>query len=181
MAHRHSSSSSCGSCGGGSYQPPAPTPTPYDPCAGGLAGGAPRREASCGCGCGGRGGCRSTALARTKTYGDCAPWKPSCETQDALRECAKVALCDLLRCVSEVLCPDGKFDVANFRNQDHLVAGNEAAAPKAPIGEQLVNCVGQALCSFMHCLPDALCPEPCPPGDVPIDCLPCDYAVEVVR
>jgi hypothetical protein len=156
-----------------------------------VPGGAPRREAGCGCGCGGRGGCRSTALAKTKTYGDCAPWKPSCETQDALRECAKVALCDLMRCLSETLCPDGKFDLANFRQDDQEApaagadGGVHGGPPavrtaKAPIGEQLINCVGQALCSFMHCLPDALCPETCAPS-VPVDCVPCGYAVEVLR
>ena len=174
MAHGYSSSRGCSSCGGSSYQPPAPTVTPYDPCAGGRGSVAPPREVGCGCGCGGRGGCARTAMTRTKTYGDCPPWKPSCETQDALRECAKVALCDLLRSVSEVLCPDGRFDLANF---------NQPSAVNQPsIGEQLANSVGQALCSFMHCLPDALCPtDDCGSAATPVDCLPCDYAVEVMR
>ncbi|MEZ4399299.1 MAG: hypothetical protein R3B06_04725 [Kofleriaceae bacterium] len=151
-------------------KPTSPPVTSYDPCAGGLALTAPTREAGCGCGCGGAGGCRTGASAPTRTYGDCPPWKPSCETQTAVRDCAKVALCDLLRCVSETLCPDGQFDVANFQT------GNGGR----PLGEQLVNCLGQALCSFMHCLPEALCPEPCAPA-TPVDCLPCGYAVEVVR
>jgi hypothetical protein len=170
MAHSHSSSRGCGSCGG-SHQPPAREPTsPYDPCAGGLSSHALVREGGCGCGCGGRGGCRAggALTPRQKTYGDCAPWKPSCESQDALRECAKAALCDLLRCMSELLCPDGKFDY-------------QALQASKTLSTDLVNCLGQAACSFMHCLPDALCADSCPPAKAPIDCLPCGYAVEVVR
>lgn len=166
----HRSSGNCGSCGGHHHPPPALPPAPSDPCAGGLVSSAAPRETGCGCGgrCGGR--CAAGA-ARPRTYGNCAPWRPSCETQDALRDCVKVALCDLLRCVSDTLCPDGVFDMANFRDR-----GDDEPS----VGEELVNCFGQALCSFMHCLPDALCPE-VGPGRAPIDCLPCDYAVEVVR
>lgn len=171
MAHSHSSNSrGCGSCGGGSsYQPPSPQPSPYDPC-GSTALTAPKEKA---CGCGKRGGacsCKTSRKApapRNYHKQDCPTLAISCETKTALRECARTALCDFMRCLSETLCPDGKFDIQNLQNNDQLRV-------------DLVNCVGQLACSFMHCLPDALCPEPCEPA-APVDCLPCGYAVEVLR
>lgn len=162
MAHSHSSSRGCGSCGGGSYQPPEPPPPVYDPCAGGLTTSARARECACGGGCG-------TRVPRTRTYDreQCPTFAISCETKLAVRDCLKDALCELLRCVSDTLCPDGRFDIETLRGSETL-------------REDLINCVGQAACTFMHCLPDALCPEPCE-TTVPVDCLPCGYAVEVVQ
>lgn len=118
---------------------------------------------------------RSTAAPPTRTYdsAQCPTFAISCETKQALRDCAKVALCDLLRCVSEALCPDGKFDLDQFK------AKNDDGTTKRSLQTELINCLGQAACSFMHCVPEALCPEPC--GAAPVECLPCSYAVEVVR
>jgi hypothetical protein len=199
MDHRSSSFSAgsssgstrgCGSCGGGSYHPPAVAPSSCDPCAGGLTSSASRREASCGCGRGGGCSCGSTAMVRaapawaTRTYDreQCPTFAISCETKQALRDCAKVAFCDLLRCVSETLCPDGQFDVERFSTKPPPVivpGGSAATTPQRTLQAELLNCVGQALCTFMHCVPQALCPEPC--DRAPVDCLPCGYAVEVLR
>jgi hypothetical protein len=163
MAHSSSSSRGCGSCGGGTYQPPAPTPV-HDPCAGGLTVHGRPKEKACGCR-----SCRGTApVARNYHKADCPTLAISCETKQALRDCAKVALCDFLRCVTETLCPEGDFDLDVLRKNDKL-------------GDELINCVGQLACSFLHCVPEALCPEPCDELPAPIDCLPCDYAVEVSR
>jgi hypothetical protein len=172
-------SSRCGTCGG-SHHIAAPPPTPaYDRCTGGLepVPRPPDKCTGCGGGCGDDCGCGCSGCSksepRTKTYDSekCPTFSISCETKDALRECVKVALCDLLRCVSGTLCPDGRFDSDIFdstKNPD--------------IGKQLIDCVGQAACSFMHCLPDALCPPACDDKpDSHVDCLPCGYAVEVVR
>jgi hypothetical protein len=191
MSYRTSSSSrGCATCGGGSYHPSAPPPAVYDPCAGGLAPSAVSRERGCGCGCSGGGACSCTkAVARTRTYDSakCPTFAVSCETKLALRDCAKVALCDLLRCVSETLCPDGEFDLSRFEKHEIAPGGigdaggtDAVATPRPSLQTELINCVGQALCTFMHCVPQALCPEPCA-LPAPVDCLPCDYAVEVVR
>lgn len=173
MAHSHSKGSrGCGTCGGGSYTaPPAAAPV-FDPCGNNLAISRPKEKS---CGCGKRGGsCRcGTARPRPapkpRNYKkeECPTFAISCETKQALRDCVRTALCDMLKCLSETMCPDGKFDISN-------VQGN------AQLRTDLINCVGQAACSFMHCLPEALCPEPCEPA-APVDCLPCGYAVEVVR
>jgi hypothetical protein len=171
MAHSHSSSSrSCGACGG-SYSPPSPQPQPYDPCGTAMVPTKPK-EASCGCGK--RGGACSCKTGRKKApaprnyqRADCPTFVISCETKQAVRECARTALCDFMRCLSETLCPDGKFDIERLSGNDQMRT-------------DLINCVGQLACSFIHCLPDALCPEPCEPA-APVDCLPCGYAVEVLR
>ena len=95
-------------------------------------------------------------MPRTKTYdpAQCPTLAISCETKAALRDCVKVALCDFVRCVTDVLCPSGKFDANVFNNQ--------------ATAQQLTNCIGQLACSFLHCLPDALCPEPCEPPAAPL-------------
>lgn len=165
VTHARPSSSGCASCGG-SHRLPEPPPTPIDPCAGGLAP-PPRPHDSCGCG-----GTCSSCKQRTRTYDaeQCPTFAISCETKLAVRDCMKLALCDFLRCLSDTLCPDGKFDSDVFdtsKNPDLV--------------KQLVDCVGQLACTFMHCVPDALCEPAHPPPTKVIDCLPCDYAVEVVR
>jgi len=98
---------------------------------------------------------------------DCPTLAISCETKQALRDCARVAVCDFLSCLADTLCPNGRFDLEQLRSNEQ-------------IGPELINCVGQLACSFIHCVPHALCPEPCDPP-VPPDCLPCEYAVEVSR
>ncbi len=164
---RSRSGCGCGG-GGGSYTPPPAAP-PVDPCRGGIPPVAPSREPSCGCGCGGCHSCKPP----TRTYDSaaCPTLAISCETKTALRDCLKVALCDFVKCVTDVVCPTGKFDSNVFNN--------------AATSQQLVDCVGQLACSFLHCLPDALCPPPCepesPPPPAAVECLPCDYAVEVLR
>lgn len=175
MAYSSSSSRGCGSCGGSSHRPSAPAAPSFDPCAGGLVVSGRSREGSCGCG--GRGGsCSCGAASRgsrtappAKNYNaeDCPTFALSCETTQALRDCAKVAVCDFLNCMVETLCPGGRFDVEVLRNNQRL-------------GEDLINCVGQLACSFIHCVPDALCPEECE-KPVVTPCLPCDYAVEASR
>jgi hypothetical protein len=184
MAHGISSSRGCGTCGGSHSQPTSPPAPVYDPCAGGLVRTAATRERGCGCAGGGSCGCSPNRSPATKTYDrdQCPTFAISCETKQALRDCAKVALCDLLRCVSDTLCPDGTFDASRFQKTAVVdpPPGGVAAPVEPPIGTQLLNCFGQALCTFMHCVPEALCPEPCA-TTAPIDCLPCGYAVEVSR
>ena len=76
---------------------------------------------SVGCGCGGRSGCarcaglRQFAPARYDADGRCAPVTDvSCDTRWRVRECFKVALCDLLRCLGEQMCEEnGRFDTVN--------------------------------------------------------------------
>jgi hypothetical protein len=166
-----STSSRCGTCGGSHAATPPPVPT-YDPCAGGLRGAQPAPEKCTGCGgnCGCK-SCRGTTSAPkpTKTYDSekCPTFAISCETKEALRDCVKTAVCDFLQCVADTLCPDGRFDSDVFKNPETC--------------KQLVDCVGQLACSFMHCVPDALCEPKCEALPAPIECVPCDYAVEVVR
>lgn len=172
-SHSHSSRG-CASCGGTSYRPPAPSVPTYDRCIGGLSAPPAAKEAPCGCQRGGS-SARPTpgSAAPTKNYNkdDCPTWAISCETKQALRDCARTALCDFLECLAETLCPDGKFDLEQLkeRNKDR------------ELQTELINCVGQLACSFMHCLPDALCPPDACEAETPVDCLPCGYAVEVLQ
>jgi hypothetical protein len=176
MATTHHASRGCASCGGGTRttQPPAPT---YDPCANALPPVARPPESSCGCGGKSSCGCKTAAPAKTYDSEQCPTFAISCETKTALRDCVKTALCDFLRCMSETLCPDGRFDINRFQSGDSE-ADRQA---QKQLQTDLINCVGQLACSFMHCLPDALCPPACEQPATPIDCVPCDYAVEVVR
>ena len=178
---RSSSSRGCASCGGGSYTRSPSPPTSRAGCGCGCGGscGGSCGGGSCGCG-GGKAmvATRAQPIAQTRTYdaARCPTFAMSCETKQALRDCAKVALCDLMRCVSEALCPDGKFDLSRFQDP-----ATPPAAPRPPsLRDELLNCVGQAACSFMHCVPEVLCPDGCD-ARAPADCLPCGYAVEVVR
>ena len=137
----------CG-CGGGK---------PASSC--GCGGTAARAGCSCGsgggaCSCGGAG--RHFPPARRDEDGKCANiFEISCETRWQIRECFKVAFCDLLRCVGDELC--------------------EAEEP------ELRECLEDFLCSFIKCLPDAICPppeccEPCCPADDEPSCH-CNFAV----
>lgn len=161
----------CG-CGGAKAAPTPPvsrTPAidPCSPCVG-VAQPAPPTTSSGGCGCG-CSGCHSCA-PQTKTYDSskCPTWAISCETKSALRDCVKEALCDFARCVTDTLCPGGRYDPKVFASRETR--------------QELADCVGQLACSFLHCLPDALCPpDDCGPPQVPADCMPCGYAVEVLR
>lgn len=165
-----------GGCGcGGAKAAPAPSTTssrtsaidPCSPCAG-VAQPPPAATStpSCGCGCS---GCSSCAPA-TKTYdsSQCPTWAISCETKSALKDCVKQALCDFARCVTDTLCPGGRYDPQVLRSDETR--------------QELADCVGQLACSFLHCIPDALCPpDDCATPQVPADCMPCGYAVEVLR
>jgi len=126
---------------------------------------------SVGCGCGGRSGCarcarlRQFAPARYDADGRCAPVTDvSCDTRWRVRDCFKVALCDLLRCLGEQMCDEnGRFDTVN----------------KPDYGA----CLETFVCSIVSCLPDAICPPPqraCCPAPDP-GCGPasddCNYAV----
>lgn len=154
----------CSSCGGSTSTPsptpsPAPAPTPCG-CGGGCGCSG---TTGCGCGC-----ATAAAPAPKKSYdsADCPTFAISCETKAALRDCAKVALCDFMRAIANTLCPGGRFDSNVFNNPD--------------ITKQLVDSVGQLACSFVHCVPDALCGPTCPPPATSCEPL-CDYAVEVLR
>lgn len=118
---------------------------------GGAAGMAAMGSA-CGCGgarsssggcarCGG-GGVRHFPPARYNEDGSCAPITSiSCDTRWRVRECFKVAFCDLLRCLGDQLCDEsGRFDEAN----------------KPDFGA----CLETFVCSVVTCLPDAVCPPP---------------------
>jgi hypothetical protein len=84
----------------------------------------------------------------------------SCETKSRVRECFKQSLCDLLRCVGEEVCEDGRF----------------AKAKKPDLGK----CLEGFVCSLLTCLPEAICPPP-PPSTVclnqPVSDCDCNYAV----
>ena len=111
---------------------------------GGAAGMAAMGSA-CGCGgarsssggcarCGG-GGVRHFPPARYNEDGSCAPITSiSCDTRWRVRECFKVAFCDLLRCLGDQLCDEsGRFDEAN----------------KPDFGA----CLETFVCSVVTCLP----------------------------
>lgn len=129
-------------------------------------------HAASGCGCGSSGGCdcgkgsscscggHGTHVfppARYEEDGSCGNWLTvSCETRWRVRECFKIAFCDLLRCMGEELCEKEE------RN--------------------LSDCFGDFLCSLLTCLPEAICPPPdtcepcCHPAGHAIDCH-CNFAV----
>jgi hypothetical protein len=107
-------------------------------------GGSRALPQRCGCGalssaCGCGGGARTFSPARYDEDGDCASTGSiSCETRWRVRECFKWAFCDLLRCLGDELCDDGKF----------------AAHP------DMGACLESFVCSIVTCLPDAICPPP---------------------
>lgn len=93
----------------------------------------------CGCGCGHTHGHRNFPPTRYNDDGTCAPLgKVSCDTQWRVRECFKIAFCDMLRCLADEVCEDGQF----------------AQEPDAG------KCLEGFVCSLLHCLPDAICPPP---------------------
>lgn len=139
---------------------------------------APQKTGGGGCGCGGSArapsgsgsacGCQSAPTAhgatgaspaRYRDDGRCAPlWDISCDTRWRLRACVKTALCDMLRCMADEVCEDGRF------------------APNPDLGA----CLEGFVCSLLHCLPDALCPPaqpaPCCPEESAGSCS-CNFAV----
>lgn len=143
---------------------------------GSMRGARSGRECGCGgscgspasCGCGGSSACGCASCgggaiqfppARRGENGECASlFSISCDTKWRLRECFKQSLCDLLRCLGDELCDDGKF----------------ANSP------DLGDCLEGFVCSLVNCLPEAICPPP-PPSticltQVPDDC-GCNFAV----
>lgn len=152
---------------------------PLDASYGAMAQGrASQTKGGGGCGCGGSGraptgsgsgcGCQSgspahgaagASPARYRDDGRCAPlWDISCDTRWRLRACVKTALCDMLRCMADEVCEDGRF------------------APNPDLGA----CLEGFVCSLLHCLPDALCPPtqpaPCCPDEGAGSCS-CNFAV----
>jgi hypothetical protein len=118
----------------------------------GSAAGKAAMASACSCGgarssgggcarCGG-GGVRHFPPARYDEDGSCAPITSiSCDTRWRVRECFKVAFCDLLRCLGDQLCDEnGRFDETN----------------KPDFGA----CLETFVCSVVTCLPDAICPPP---------------------
>lgn len=121
-------------------------------------GGSCGSSAACGCAsCGG--GAVQFPPARRDEDGACGSlFSISCDTKWRLRECFKQSLCDLLRCLGDQICDDGKF------------------ASQPDLGE----CLEGFVCSLVTCLPEAICPPP-PPSTVcltqaPDDC-GCNFAV----
>lgn len=105
-----------------------------------ACGGA--RSSGGGCARCGGGGVRHFPPARYNEDGSCAPITSiSCDTRWRVRECFKVAFCDLLRCLGDQLCDEnGRFDETN----------------KPDFGA----CLETFVCSVVTCLPDAICPPP---------------------
>lgn len=111
------------------------------------------RQTGCGCGRSTAGACGCAAgvarsPARYRADGSCESiTSVSCDTRWRIRECFKLALCDLLRCVGDELCEDGRI----------------AANAQPDFGK----CLETFVCSLVTCLPDAICPPPAKP------CSPC--------
>jgi hypothetical protein len=124
-----------------------------------------------GCGCGGSGGCarcgggvRSFGPEFYDKDGKCQPLGTvSCDTRWRVRECLKVAFCDLLRNVGDQLCDEnGGFDTTANPDWKALL--------------------GSFACSVLNCLPDAICPPPESPAcAAPLPCIEasddCNFAV----
>jgi hypothetical protein len=85
---------------------------------------------------------------------DCPPVVTiSCDTRQHLRDCVKQLVCDLIEYIETKLCANSQ--------------------PGTPLA---------ILCNFLHCVREAICPEPVPvalPPGPAMPCLPCSYAVEI--
>lgn len=113
-------------------------------------------DCGCDCGCGGQ-NTRSFPPARLDDDGSCVSiLSISCETRWRIRECLKVSFCDFLRCMGDELCAREEGDEV-----------------------ELVGCFEDFLCSFLTCLPDAICPPPPPPCCLPraVESCHCNFAV----
>ena len=90
--------------------------------------------------------------------------KPENATWARVKDCVRVAFCDLVWCVLGLVCVDGKFNRAVFDDER--------------IMDQLADCLMEFVCSLLRCIAVALCPPETP------TCLPetanCDFAVEEV-
>jgi len=106
----------------------------------------------CGCGrpsCEHCGKNHHFAPARLDKDGNCAPWfSISCDTRSRVRECFKIAFCDMLRCLGDEICDE------NCRFADR---------------PDVTRCIESFVCSLLGCLPDAICP---PSKPEPTCCLP---------
>ncbi len=98
-------------------------------------------------------GC-SACQAQPPATTDCPPVVTvSCETRQRLRDCVKQLVCDLIEYLETKLC-----------------ASSQPGTPLA------------ILCNFLHCVREAICPDPVPvalPPGPAMPCLPCGYAVEL--
>ena len=151
-----------GGCGcGGKTTPASPTSVGGCGCGGGCGGTSmpPPQPVPCYDPCAGG----LVAVPPTETC-SCAACQPppttdcpivtvSCETKLRLRDCIKQLLCDIIEYLETKLCAN--------------------AQPGTPIA---------ILCNFLHCVREAICPDPAttplPPGPS-MPCLPCGYAVEL--
>ncbi|MBX3154834.1 MAG: hypothetical protein KF773_02455 [Deltaproteobacteria bacterium] len=142
------------------YAPQAQTTRMVGGC--GCAGGAspsppPAATEVCAPSC----GCAQCKAIDTTIAEVCPPFLSiSCETRSRLKECVKIALCKFVETLGRNLCtpPDPP-----------------PATPLPP------NPLRDAVCAFLQCLPDALCPPTRPygpVGQVGQPCLPCGYAVD---
>lgn len=85
--------------------------------------------------------------------------------EDPVLQCICRVLCDFLRCLTEQVCADGRWDW----DVDWATV--------------LRDCAGTAMCSLVTCLPTAICPpDDChPTPSCEPDPIPCDFAVERYR
>jgi hypothetical protein len=105
----------------------------------------------------------SSNLARYDENGECASTSDiSCETKWRLRDCFKVAVCELLTCIGEEFCEDGSFQTP---------LGKTAS-------EVLKDCLGSAACSALQCVPNAICAPRPDDSCIPPPALECNFAVE---
>lgn len=99
-----------------------------------------------------------------------------CETRARLAQCFKKIICDLLLCIGDELCEDGKLKLDDRSGGNQ---GEEEQEEGDSLGERLLSCLGTAVCSAVECIPQALCPPP-PVQQGPCAPLPCSFAVEEV-
>lgn len=151
-----------GGCGcGGKSTPSSPTSVGGCGCGGGCGGSTtpPPQPVPCYDPCAGglvavppTETC-SCAACQSPATTDCPVVTISCETKLRLRDCIKKLLCDLIEYLETKLCAN--------------------AQPGTPIA---------ILCNFLHCVREAICPDPVPtplPPGPSMPCLPCGYAVEI--
>jgi len=112
---------------------------------------------------------QSTSVARYNDEGNCASTTGiSCETKWQMRDCLKLGLCEFLVCVANEFCVNGKFQMPV----------DESGEEKG-LGDVLTDCMGGALCSVAHCLPNAICgPKQNNDCIPPPPALECNFAVE---
>lgn len=144
--------------------------------------GAMVQKASCGaCGCStAAASAAPVSAARYDDDGTCASlFDVSCETQWRLRDCLKLTLCEFLTCVADSYCADGGFQkpVEFDANGNPVLDPATGATIEKDLGDVLMECLCESVCTTLHCIPDAIC-GPQQSECVPPPALECDFAVE---